>query len=315
MYNKEKRLRKDSSSIGFGLFLITVLEIVSILLVKRFIRINIYLNDHIDLIRKSTDILIYLLIPMIVFSLMLKIKEKNFKSIVNFNFKREKFWIYILISFFIISFANIVTAVFGEALKLIHIKSTMPNFNFGDSALSIFLSIIRIAIIPAIGEEFVFRGAILNILKPYGGKFAILSSAFLFGVYHGNVDQFTFAFLTGLYFGYVTYKTESIIPSVVMHFINNFLSSISTVYKRNNEIRLILSEFIFIVGVIGFIFFISMLFKNSENLKFSNIFKKNKKRMDIKFSDKLNALIFNPGMTLFLILMLMIFYFSLEIVY
>lgn len=319
MNNKEKKLRKDSSKIGFFLFSMVVLEVIMILFVDRFLIGGLYLNDQHDLIRKVTDIFTYLIIPTIIFSILLKIKGKNIKKTINLNFKRKKLWVYILISFFVRIFAGFISMAVTEILELVHIKSVMPNFDYGNTALSIFLSFIRIAIVPAIAEEFVFRGAILNLLKPYGKKFAIIASSLLFGLLHGNVDQFIFAFLIGLYFAYVACKTESIIPSAIMHFLNNFLSSFIVLYKSNikvnNEIGLILVLFTFIAGILGFIFFMNMLFKNSEKLIISNIFKGSKKCVDIKLDDKFNALFFNPGMTLFMFETFVMFYFSIERVY
>lgn len=317
MDNKEKRLRKDSSTIGFGLFFLVVLEIIIYVFFERFLRRSVYLNGELELIRKVIDIFAYLLVPVIVFSLMLKIKGKSLKKIINFNFKRERFWVYIVISFFVIEFANYATIIFVKVIKLIHIKSSMPNFNCGDTALSIFLSIISIAVVPAIAEEFVFRGAILNLLKPYGGKFAILASSLLFGLLHGNVEQSVFAFLTGLYFAYVAYKTESIVPSVIMHFLNNFSSLVITLFKSNKEISFVLSMFFTVLGAIGFIVFLFVIIKDVFNFEFKifKVFKRRKKGMDIKFTDKVNALIFNPGMTLFMIETFVMFFFSVERVY
>ena len=317
MYNKEKRLRKDSSSIGFGLFFTVVLEIIVFLFVERFLIGRLCLNDQEELFRKVIDIFSYLLIPPFIFSLILKIKGKSVKNVVNFNFKKEKLWVYIMVSFFVIELANVVTMMFVNMLKLIHIKSAMPNFNCGDTALSIFLSIISIAVVPAIAEEFVFRGAILNILKPYGAKFAILASSLLFGLLHGNIEQFVFAFLTGLYFAYVAYKTESIVPSVIMHFLNNFSSLICSLFKSNKEISSILEIFFLTIGIIGFMVLFVVNIQKIFNFKFKifKVFKRNKKQIDIKFNDKLNALFFNPGMTLFMIETFVMFFFSVERVY
>jgi membrane protease YdiL (CAAX protease family) len=47
-------------------------------------------------------------------------------------------------------------------------------------------------------EEIVFRGAILRGLERYGKWFAVLISALLFGVFHGNLIQSPYAFLVGL---------------------------------------------------------------------------------------------------------------------
>ena len=315
MDNKKKNLRKDSSKIGFLLFSIVII----ILFINRFLIGKLFSIDQHDLIRKVTNIFTFLGIPTIIFSILLKTKGKSIKKIINLNFKREKILVYLLISFFVKIFAGFIATAVASILELFNIKSTMPNFDYGSTALSIFLSFIRLAIVAAIAEEFVFRGAILNLLKPYGKKFAILASSLLFGLFHGNVEQFISAFLMGLYFAYVACKTESIIPSVIMHFLNNFLSLFFVLYESNiiinNEIVLNLVLFTFIAGVLGFIFFMNMLFKNSEKLKISNIFKRSKRCEDFKLSDKFNALFFNPGMTLFMIETFVMFYFSVERVY
>ena len=64
MDNKKKRLRKDSSKIGFFLFSIVIIK----LFINRFLIGRLYLNDQYDLIRKVTDIFTYLVIPIIIFS-------------------------------------------------------------------------------------------------------------------------------------------------------------------------------------------------------------------------------------------------------
>ena len=87
------------------------------------------------------------------------------------------------------------------------------------STLSMFL---YAALLGPIWEEVLFRGAILRSLQPYGKKFSILASAFLFGMFHGNVIQTPFAFGVGLVLGYVTVE-YSVIWAVVLHLINNLL--------------------------------------------------------------------------------------------
>ena len=48
------------------------------------------------------------------------------------------------------------------------------------------------------GEEILFRGFLLQNFKRYGVRFAIIFSAILFGIYHGNIVQTPFAFILGL---------------------------------------------------------------------------------------------------------------------
>ena len=73
-------------------------------------------------------------------------------------------------------------------------------------------------------EELLFRGLILRTLMPYGKKFAILTSAVLFGIYHGNLVQSPFAFAVGLVLGYTAVE-YSIGWAMVLHMFNNLILS------------------------------------------------------------------------------------------
>lgn len=90
----------------------------------------------------------------------------------------------------------------------------------GDSdTLSMFL---YISILGPVGEEILFRGYVLRSLQPYGKRFAILGSAVLFGLFHGNLLQIPFAFLMGLVMGYITVE-YSLGWSIVLHIFNNLV--------------------------------------------------------------------------------------------
>lgn len=78
------------------------------------------------------------------------------------------------------------------------------------------------SILAPISEELIFRGYILQTLRPYGKKFAICFSAFLFGVFHGNLLQTPYAFFMGLVLGYVTLEYH-IGWSVALHVFNNLV--------------------------------------------------------------------------------------------
>lgn len=80
------------------------------------------------------------------------------------------------------------------------------------------------AVLPAIAEEIAFRGVVFGLLRPYGKTIAVVGSAFVFGVMHGNLLQIPFAFIGGLFFGYILAETESILPCMLLHFCNNGLS-------------------------------------------------------------------------------------------
>lgn len=84
---------------------------------------------------------------------------------------------------------------------------------------------LAIGLLAPLAEELVFRGAILRkLLGVLGGKWhwvAILISALIFGAVHLNVPQFVHATLIGLLLGWMYYRTRSILPGVLLHWVNN----------------------------------------------------------------------------------------------
>ncbi len=77
-----------------------------------------------------------------------------------------------------------------------------------------------IALIGPFAEELVYRGFLMNGLKPYGKVFAIVVSAVFFALMHGNLSQIPFAFMCGILLGY-TASEYSVIASTIVHIINN----------------------------------------------------------------------------------------------
>lgn len=97
--------------------------------------------------------------------------------------------------------------------------SAIESASGGVDTVSMFLYICLGA---PIAEEILFRGLLLRSLKPYGKGFAIFSTAFLFGIFHGNLVQTPFAFLVGLILGYVAVE-YSVGWSMVLHMVNNLV--------------------------------------------------------------------------------------------
>ena len=89
-------------------------------------------------------------------------------------------------------------------------------------------SIVIFALIPAICEEFAFRGFILSGLE-HGRRTrsAILLSALMFGFLHVLLSLFQQLFnatLLGVVLGLLAVRSRSIVPAIVFHFINNSLA-------------------------------------------------------------------------------------------
>ena len=88
-----------------------------------------------------------------------------------------------------------------------------------------------VGILAPIAEEMVFRGAILRVLlRMFHSQWhwlAILLSTLLFGAIHGNLPQFIHASLLGLLLGWLYYRSGSIIPGIVLHWVNNTVAYVA----------------------------------------------------------------------------------------
>lgn len=101
--------------------------------------------------------------------------------------------------------------------------SIIPGNSFGGKLLYI----VCMSVVPAIFEEILFRGWILQTSKKYGKVFAVVFSSLLFGLYHMNLNQGIFAFLIGLVFGTIAIYAGGIRYTVLLHFLNNFYACLT----------------------------------------------------------------------------------------
>ena len=120
-------------------------------------------------------------------------------------------------------FAQLFSVALEWLLNLMGLSATaaLEAAAITSTGFSMFL---YITILGPISEELLFRGFLLRMLKPWGKQTAILVSALVFGLFHGNVIQVPFAFLVGLVLGYVTVE-YSILWAMVLHIFNNLVMS------------------------------------------------------------------------------------------
>ena len=88
------------------------------------------------------------------------------------------------------------------------------------------IQIVLLAVIPAMVEEFIFRGLFYHSYRKNGILGAALASAFAFGLIHFNLNQFCYAFVLGIVFALIVEATGSIFSSMLAHFAINTYSII-----------------------------------------------------------------------------------------
>lgn len=91
--------------------------------------------------------------------------------------------------------------------------------SFGD----LLINLIIIALIPAIGEELLFRGVIQKelIKSMQNPHVAIFVTAFIFSAIHLQIEGFPPKFILGIILGYTYYYTQNMIYPMLLHFFNN----------------------------------------------------------------------------------------------
>ena len=121
-----------------------------------------------------------------------------------------------------------VVASLGALVPSMWLQELMPELpNTAEEAFDMImkdrLGYFVVGLFAPLTEELVFRGAILKALlqwkpNPWVG---IVISALLFALVHMNPAQMPHAVLVGLLLGWMYYRTDSIIPGVVYHWVNN----------------------------------------------------------------------------------------------
>lgn len=224
-------------------------------------------------------------------------------------FRREKSMKNCMLVFMVgmgaIPICNTLSGLVSQNLELIGIQNLSYSIDTGTpeiTAMFVIINILCTAIVPAIGEEFLFRGAILGAIKPYGEGFAIVMSSILFGLLHGNLLQIPFAFAGGLFFGFLRVYSGTILLPVILHGINNLFSVISSIiiYSYGEQAAyLFLTIYFLVFGIAAVIGFFILARKDKELLKF------NSPKSLISEKDKAVSFVISPGFITFSIIMIL----------
>lgn len=201
----------------------------------------------------------YLAVPAVLTALIARRWDNPFAS------KRAPRGSYVVAIFggmVISAFANVVASYVVSLLTNVGVAE--PDFpsTIEPTLLSLALNVVATAVFPAIMEEMVFRGYILGALRPHGEKTAVLVSALLFGLIHGNILQVPFAAILGFVLGWLVIQTNSIWPAVVLHGVNNLFSVVMQWLEVKFPKTENLSIAVFMAFCVGGVIVFAVLFAN-----------------------------------------------------
>ncbi len=159
------------------------------------------------------------------FIITAKIRNMRISDLIPFNkAKKGTKTSALLLGLGFCAFADVAVNFSSAIFEGFGINYSVPQNESPKGIFGFLLVMLSTAVVPALVEEFACRGVILGFLKPFGNTFAVITSAAVFGILHGNFEQMPFAFTVGLILGFIRIETGSMNICILVHFINNAVS-------------------------------------------------------------------------------------------
>ena len=256
---EKKAMKKAASHVGFGLLMFYIVMYALSFLVGMVLGITG--TEHLlsEPVFQLEFNVILTLFGFVSGAILIFALEKNKPSqLISYGLTQKgTFFGGILLGIGWCTVANFITGLLQTVLEpvfpIVQNEIETPN-----GIIGFVISVLSMAVAPALLEEFIFRGAIMGTLLKFGKGFAIFTSALLFGLVHGNLVQIPFAFMVGIILGVLTLRTGSIWTAVIVHFLNNFISVCLDYLSKNisedlmSGISLILMGVMVALGLLGF---------------------------------------------------------------
>ena len=124
------------------------------------------------------------------------------------------------------------------------------------------LSLVVFAVVPAVVEEFVFRGVILGAYSKVDVKAGIVISSLFFALLHFSFGSVMYGFFFGLLFAVIRLSTGNLIYTIIMHCLFNTINVLMS-YMRLDEIPAVVVFIVFAVALFGFITLVMYFFSRN----------------------------------------------------
>ncbi|MBR3113115.1 MAG: CPBP family intramembrane metalloprotease [Methanobrevibacter sp.] len=219
--------KKFFSKIGFSYLIYAICTIAFPIIIFHIIGNGFEIVNNINFRLIISAICNYILPFPILLFLMKKLESEKLEKE---SLSITSFLLYFCISFTLMIIGNLigigVTSLIGTAIQSDIANPIQTLINSSD----ILLNLIIISIIGPIFEELLFRKLLIDRTIKYGAKISIILSATLFGLMHGNLNQFFYAFLLGGFFSYIYIKTGKIIYPILLHICLNLMGSVLSLF-------------------------------------------------------------------------------------
>ena len=208
-------MRKDLTGSKFMLLLI-VWALIAAIIFGAILRID-GLDRNAVLASPWTLIGNQLVVFIVPLAVWLFIKGESFKlNMPNRKLGAANIVLIVAISFFLQPAMMLISFISSQFFH-----NPVSGILYGFMQHHYLLTIVAIAVTPAICEEVVFRGYIQSQHRDRPIRKAALLNGLFFAIIHLNLQQFAYAFVMGVIFAYMVHYTRSIWAGILPHFIIN----------------------------------------------------------------------------------------------
>ena len=117
--------------------------------------------------------------------------------------------------------------LFEETYRILVGAESVPEFIF---------VVLIVAVVPALAEEFLFRGIVQRSMEEtVGGLRGAILAGVIFGGFHMNPFSLVPLVALGIFFGYLVFRSQNITLAVAAHFFNNFIACTATYLKLRDD--------------------------------------------------------------------------------
>ena len=219
-----KKAKNHFSKLGIGTFAILGIGTVTQLLLIYVVNSTLpQVMEHSWGMWLLTFAPLYLIAVPIGLLLLRKVPAKPLEK---HDLKPSRYIVTVIICIFMMYAGNILGTIITALLQLLPgVSAGNPILGYAtDNAL--LPKVLFMVILAPVIEEYIFRKQLIDRMHIYGEKLAVVTSALMFGLFHGNLSQFFYAFALGLVFGYVYLKTGKLRYSIGLHMLINLLGSV-----------------------------------------------------------------------------------------
>lgn len=182
-----------------------------------------------DQMRDTNIYLLVSMIPMYLIgmpALILMVKRIPAQQIPKKPIRPGQFFVAVILCFAAMYIFNIVGQIITTIIGIFKNGLVQNDLAVIVSDTNTAVVFIIMVVCAPVMEEYVFRKLIVDRAVRYGQATAVVLSGLMFGLFHGNLNQFMYATALGMLLAFLYVKTGKLQITIAIHMLVNFVGSI-----------------------------------------------------------------------------------------